>query len=62
MSDPVRDALAELLRFVPNIEVLGEWSVLGINRASKKRVRAQLDAIVGRARSALAAATAQPGS
>lgn len=56
----VREALAELVRFVPNIEVLGEWSAMDINLSMQKKTRAQLDAMIERARAALSAPTQEP--
>ncbi len=53
------EALKELLYQVNNIEVLGEWSALDMNRSSGKKLRAEVDATVTKSREALARAEAK---
>jgi hypothetical protein len=52
------EALAALLRQTNNIEVLGEWEAVDINRSLRKTTRARVDAVIERARAALTKAAA----
>lgn len=57
--DELLAALKAVLGILNNVEVLGEWEATDTNYSSRKRVRAQVDAVVADARAALARA-AQP--
>lgn len=55
-------ALQALLRQTNNIEVLGEWSGLDVNRQSQKRVRAEVDEVKAAAKAAIAKARGEQPS
>jgi len=56
MNEELLACLKELLYSVNNIEVLGEFSALDINRTSQKKMRAEIDATVAKCRAAISKA------
>lgn len=49
----MREALKGLLQMTNNIEALGEWEAMDINRTLRKTYRAKVDAAIAKAKSAL---------